>query len=52
MEPAPEPEAASSPEEAEEERAAEPQVPHAGPHAPAITQAATHSNSPDATRMP
>jgi hypothetical protein len=47
--PAPEPEVSAP---AEEARAAEPQVPHGGPHTPAVTQAATHPATPDASQLP
>ena len=48
--PAPEPEASAPPPE--ETRTAEPQVPYGSPHTPAVAQAATHPDTPDATRLP
>ncbi|HEX5268983.1 MAG TPA: hypothetical protein VFW33_00785 [Gemmataceae bacterium] len=49
VEPAPAPEAAATPEEAPEP-AAETHTPHAGPHTPAVTQAETHPEAPDAAQ--
>ncbi|HKI30962.1 MAG TPA: hypothetical protein VKA46_03795 [Gemmataceae bacterium] len=50
--PAPPQPEASAPPAPKEERAAEPQVPLAGPHTPAVAQAETHPDTPDAARVP